>query len=366
MILLRSLRVALVLLLARRSHALSSTVWTAVRPLLAHTIKTAALSVEPNDTYFALRSLEALSVEESGQILSERSVMERLTAALQSEDAAVRKMVRDVAPRPGGCCYVLTQVLIPQALRILGRLSAELPATHLDRLVQALARADDGLDTLAVRAVEVAAVVAAPLSSPRRGEAFAASVARIAAASDATNVLESTIQHVLEWLEEGAWYAPRFRRKSRAALTVSPLLTATSDDRASFTDRILVICLAPDKGISRTLALLVCAVFCLFGLTAGLPLEDACRVLTSVLQSHDSGASSLTQPFRPDSADKPPLLLDAATLHQAALVSLAGVCATVGDGRTPKEVSDAVAALRTKASRHVRGVRRLLETTVQT
>lgn len=91
----------------------------------------------------------------------------------------------------------------PKALRILGRLSSDLPAVHLDRLVEALPHERDNLDPLAARAVEVADVIAAPLRSPQRGETFAASVNRIAAATVTTIVLEDLVQYVLGWLEEG-------------------------------------------------------------------------------------------------------------------------------------------------------------------
>lgn len=85
---------ALALLLANRCDTMSPVIWTAVQPTVAQSIETICISAEPNDIYFAFRSLEALPIEESGRILGDRHVMERVTAELQSEDAAIRKMVR--------------------------------------------------------------------------------------------------------------------------------------------------------------------------------------------------------------------------------------------------------------------------------
>lgn len=82
------------LLLTTSRSSLPSETWSLLLPTVSTVVKAALLSAAPNDTYFALRCLEALPLEESGGVLGDRDAMERLTAALQSEDVAVRKMVR--------------------------------------------------------------------------------------------------------------------------------------------------------------------------------------------------------------------------------------------------------------------------------
>lgn len=99
--------------MARNQQALQPAFWSVVQPLVVRIIRAASLSDDLNDTYFALRSLEALSIEEGGQILGERPVMERITSELQSEDAAIRKMVRRSACSCGSPLPMLTRTVTP-------------------------------------------------------------------------------------------------------------------------------------------------------------------------------------------------------------------------------------------------------------
>lgn len=71
---------------------------------------------------------------------------------------------------------------------------------HLDRIVQALSVEEEGHETIASRALEVAALIAAREATPRAGDVFAASVVRVAEAAGKGLMLEGLVQQTLDWL----------------------------------------------------------------------------------------------------------------------------------------------------------------------